>query len=520
MLDKKKEKLGFCALCAFSIWLGFPNDFISIPPLALFWPASLFYLGPAAKNWKEALRLGWLAAFAGSFAVLYWLCLPVKQVGGLPWPAALACAGLITIILSFQSGLFAAFSNIIAKAPFWRRLLLCALAWYLLETLFAVVAGFPWLPVAGALIQWPLLAQGADLIGASFLASIWFASILLCLRPMLKERIAGALCIIALLGYGSWRLASNPLDRNPQGPDTMAAIMIEGNVDQNTKWEPKFQKQSLDLYLRLSQEALKVSGVGHEGGVEDKPLLIWPETAMPFFYERNPALARQMDEAVAQMGCPLLFGAPGVEKSANGDEIFNRAFLLGPGGNIIGYYDKEHLVPFGEYAPEWLKLDFLEALLQGVGVYSEGQSSRPLVYGKLALGILICYEGIFPWLAQERVEAGANLLIDISNDGWFGKTPAARQHLYLTALRCIEQGRWLLRATNTGISAAADASGRVVTRGPMYKAGFLPCRAKLLEAHTIYYYVAAWLPWLAMGVFCIIFLFPMKTQGVSHVSFE
>ncbi len=155
-------------------------------------------------------------------------------------------------------------------------------------------------------------------------------------------------------------------------------------------------------------------------------------------------------------------------------------------------------MPFGEYLPSWLDWPFLEALLQGVGVYAEGTSASPLRYGDLALGMLICYEGIFPWLARERVAAGANILVDISNDGWFRGTPASRQHLYLTVLRALEQNRWLLRGTNTGISAVVDTRGRVTVRGPQFRAGTLAARARLNETPSRYNALAPWLPLAAV----------------------
>lgn len=174
---------------------------------------------------------------------------------------------------------------------------------------------------------------------------------------------------------------------------------------------------------------------------EARPLVVWPETALPFFFENNPLLAPKVRELAARSQTPLLLGAPGMERrpGVREPDIYNRAFLLGPDGRTLAHYDKEHLVPFGEYLPSWLNWKFLEALLQGVGVYTEGTTTAPLHYRNLALGMLICYEGIFPWLAQDRAAQGANILVDISNDGWFGATPAARQHLYLTALRALDR---------------------------------------------------------------------------------
>lgn len=122
-----------------------------------------------------------------------------------------------------------------------------------------------------------------------------------------------------------------------------------------------------------------------------------------------------------------------------------------------------HLVPFGEYVPEWLNWNFLADLLQEVGVYTPGRSAAPLVHEDLRLGMLICYEAVFPWLAQARVEHGANVLVDISNDGWFGRSPAALQHLYLASLRAVEQGRWLLRGTSSPASPPSSTPAAALT---------------------------------------------------------
>lgn len=478
--------VGVCA-----IWLGFPAVVYSFPPLVLLWPIALWRLGAMSAGYGAAFRFGLVVSCAGSLAALYWLAIPVAQVGGLPWPGAVACAVLIALVLATQGGLFAAAAYGARFCSPVRQAVILALVWYFLELGYAVVAGFPWLPIAGALAQWPLLVQPAAIFGAYLTGALWLCGLLLI---MLRRPMAGIWLSVALLAYSSWRICVDPEDVWPTGSDSIAALMVEGNVDQSQKWTLPFQERSLNDYLRLTEEGLLNAADKFKG---EKPLIIWPETALPFFYEINRPLAYRLGEAVARFGSPLLFGAPGMEKSPDGDElIYNRAFLLGGDGQRIGHYDKEHLVPFGEYLPSWLKLDFLEALLQGVGVYEEGAGAAPLRYGRVALGLLICYEGIFPWLAQDRVDSGANILVDISNDGWFGRSPAARQHLFLTALRCVEQGRYMFRATNTGISAVIDTRGRVVVRGPQFAAGSVACRGRLLGGRTAYHRLARLWPWI------------------------
>lgn len=497
------------------LWLGFPNDFISAPPLALLWPLSLAALGLGAPSVGAALRRGWLASLLGAVAALYWLSLPVHDVGGLPWALAVPCAVFISALVTFQGGLFCAAARLARVLAPWRLALGLALLWYLLEYAAAVLIGFPWLSLSGALAVWPLLVQAADTLGAYATGGLWLWACLLALfafpglagtwtfRP--RRLACGGLILALTLAYGHWRLAATPLELSPEGPGSVAVLFVEGNVDQGQKWLPDMQAETVDIYCTLTERGLAALGWHGDAAGGEPPLVIWPETALPFFFQTHRLSARVLD-LVRKEQIPLLFGAPGVERPAQGTGaeplIFNRAFLLGPDGRLEGWYDKEHLVPFGEYSPSWLNWPFLEALLQGVGVYTEGTATAPLTYGNLALGVLICYEGIFPWLAQARVSDGANILADISNDGWFRGTPASRQHLALTVLRALEQERWLLRGTNTGISAVVDTRGRLTASGPQFRAGTLAARARLCDGLSRYHLLAPWLPLLAAVALC------------------
>lgn len=490
-------------LGALAVWLGFPNDFLSLPPLVLLWPAALALLGRRAADPMAALRWGWFTSLAGGVAALYWLALPVHNVGGLPWLLAVPCALFIAACLASASGLFSLAAHLLRDRPPCCAAVLLALIWYLLETAYALALGFPWLPLAGALAVWPLLIQAADLVGAYALGGLWVLAVLLCLSALPGARGAkqnaramgagsrqwrcaatGLALAVLLPAYGGWRLHSLPCIAEPVGRKSLSVLFVEGNIDQNQKWLPAFQRQTVETYLTLTQKAL-------EERPDQKPLIIWPETALPFFFETDRLHAPRIRELAASAQSPLLLGAPGIEQRPGKEPaIFNRAFLLGPDGATLAHYDKEHLVPFGEYLPDWLNWGFLSALLQGVGVYETGTAVAPLRYGNLALGMLICYEGIFPWLAQTRVEDGADILVDISNDGWFGRTPAARQHLYLTALRGVEQNRWILRGTNTGISAVVDPRGRLTMRGNQFQAEALWAGAGLVATPSLYHHIA------------------------------
>lgn len=507
-----------CLAIIAAVWLGFPNDVLHLPPLVLFWPMGLAFLGRCASSSRQALGRGWFSSLTGGLAALYWLGLPVHLVGGLSWLTAMACALGITACITFPCGMFAVAAHLWRKRPLWAQALLLGMVWYLLEELAARILGFPWLSLSNALSAWPILVQIADIVGSYALAGIWTTVVLLSVFGLCKGRCGlpyHAVSIVllgAILGYGGWQLAAVPFTTSPVGRKTLDVLFVEGNVDQNQKWIPAFQRQTVDLYLTLTEQAL-----GQHPGKH--PLVIWPETAMPFFFAEEGLHTPRIRRLAARHGIPLLLGAPGKDDNTahRPSRVYNRAFLLGSEGDILAYYDKEHLVPFGEYLPEWLHWEFLEALLQGVGVYSEGTSTAPLRQDNLALGVLICYEGIFPWLAQQRVSDGANILVDISNDGWFGKTPAARQHLYATALRALEQNRWILRGTNTGISAVVDTRGRLVFCGGQFQAQALWAKADVQTQVSPYHDYAPWIPFVAM--ICLIGVY-FATSRKKHALFS
>ncbi len=474
---------------ALALWAGFANDAVSLPPLVLFYPFCLALLGAAAPSRGAALRRGWLCAWAAHAAALYWLALPVHNIGGLPWALAAPCALFVSACLAAAGGLLslAAFHLRDRSAP----ALVAGLTatWYVLEWSFAVVAGFPWLPLAGALTAWPALTQAADSVGAYMTGALWAGATLALFWPGKgpRRRCAGLALAALLFGYGELRLRESPADAAPQGPDSLSVLFVEGNIDQNVKWTTAFQRRTTEIYLSLTR-----AGLDERPG--ETPLIIWPETALPYDFARFSMYAGAVRGLAAAARTPLLTGAPGFEGEGEHRRVYNRALLIGPDGEQAGSYDKEHLVPFGEYVPSWLDWDFLAALLQEIGTYSPGADPRPLRSGRLALGMLICYEAVFPWLAQERVAQGANILVDISNDGWFGATPAPRQHLYLTALRAVEQRRWILRGANTGISAVIDPCGRIVVSGGQFRRQWIWGRARLMEERSLYHRLAPFLP--------------------------
>jgi apolipoprotein N-acyltransferase len=339
-----------------------------------------------------------------------------------------------------------------------------------------LLTGFPWLPLAAALAPWPATIQGAAYLGVYGLSGLlaWLAVWLAVPGPLTRQALIAVLAGAALFVAGNQRLGS------PPARDGVAHVtIVQGNVEQDQKWDPELQAATLEKYLGLTAKAT---------GNAPTDLVVWPETAMPFFFQDQGPLAHRLTQYVTDTGVPILFGAPAHEPRADGSQAYiNRAYLVTRAG-VAGSYDKEHLVPFGEYVPLGRYLTFIHKLVAGVGDFRPGSHQSPLRTGRLALGVLICYEAIFPELAQQRVEAGANLLINISNDAWFGDSPAPRQHLDLALLRAVEQGRAIIRGTNTGISAAIDPRGRILAQGGLFTTLTLPCPEVPLVSETTWFH--------------------------------
>lgn len=524
---------------ALGLWLGMPNPLVQLPMLALLYPAALFALGREATSVRRALRAGWLCGFVGASACMYWVAIPVHEFGGLPWPLAAPCALFMGLYIGLYGGLFAVLAHKLTSkedslSP-WQIALGLGLGWYLLEWFRGwFLSGFPWLSLASAFAPWPLLVQGVSVVGTYGLSGVLVGLVCLLFPPLKSKPFwrtlpvwGGVLCFALLLVFGWWRVELvYPLDAPttttvPVAPGVPVAL-VQGNLDQNVKWEPSMQRLTVQRYLTLSTEALAFPAPG----VGRPSLLLWPETAMPFDYQRNKAFPSQIRAYASEHNVALLFGSPGFRRVAppatDKTDTFNRAYLV-TAGEDSGWYEKEHLVPFGEYMPPFLDIPFLRPLLQGVGNFTSGEKIVPLTVvlpsavpdtapadtvaprnppdKPLVLGVLICYETVFPELARQRVADGAEVFVNISNDAWFGRSAAPEQHLQLTLLRAVEQGRWLMRATNTGLSAFIDPAGRVRARSALFTAQTLSARVVPLRNRTVFFHVEPWLPALALLVF-------------------
>jgi apolipoprotein N-acyltransferase len=442
-----------CAI-AFPPWDVGPLAFVGLMPLFL----ALEGTTPRAAAW-----LGYAAGLSSYLATIWWVINTMTTYGRMPLLLSLVALLLLCGILA---GYTAAFAGLLVLGRRWLRPprgiepLSAAGLWVALEFLRAhLFSGFPWALLGYTQYRQPtvrLLAAATGVYGISALLLLvngGLAGLLALWLEAGEERVRwraallpvglAALALLATLAYA--RL----LWRDPTGGAAIRVGLLQGNIDQSLKWDRSYQTATLDIYERLTRRVAAA-----------KPgLIVWPETAVPFFLRREPELAARVYGLAEETGVPMLVGSPDV-----GDDgrLYNTAFLLGRDGRIQGRYDKRHLVPFGEYVPLHQVFFFLDKLVVGIGDFGRGRTATVFSLDGARFSVMICYEAIFPDEVREFVRDGAEFLVNITNDAWFGRSGAPSQHLAMAAMRAVENGMYLVRAANTGITAVVAPTGEIL----------------------------------------------------------
>ncbi|WP_305043045.1 apolipoprotein N-acyltransferase [Geoalkalibacter sp.] len=442
-------------------------------------------------------RSGFTAGLVFFAVVLYWLNIVMTTYGGLH-PVLSATAYLLLVLylaLFFGTATWAA-CRLREKLGYAPTLTLPIL-WVALEFLRSfLLTGFPWATLGYSQQGRLALIQSADLFGVyglSFLLVFGNAVLAEAVRWLRGQRSLPrvalpllVLLVCANLAYGIWKLAADPDRRERQ----MRVALAQGNIDQGVKWDPAYQQETIRIYGELSRQA------GREWQPE---LIIWPEAATPFYFQEPGALSEQVRQVPRDLGTFLLFGSPAYEVVNRQYQYLNSAFLLGTDGEILGRSDKVHLVPFGEYVPLKPFLPFVDKLVVGIGDFSAGTIS-PLPMNGARLGVLVCYEAIFPELARDYVRQGSDLLVNITNDAWFGRSSAPYQHLAMSRFRAVENRIWLARAANTGISAFVTPSGRILEATPIFEQAVVHAEVGLGAGESLYLRIGDTLPTLFLGL--------------------
>lgn len=428
---------------------------------------------------RRGFLWGWLCGVIYFAGTVYWTGGVMARYGGIDALLAAAIAGLLIAFLSLFPGVFGIIQTQLAHRHGPRALLLAPFVWTATELgrtwLFG---GFPWALVGYSQTSVLPVAQVASLTGVYGLSAlIVFVSAAAALGVTGRGRErwiapAVALGLVAVCAaWGSARMADGRLVSS--GTPVMVGL-VQGNVPQDRKWDPAFASAILRDYLDATREAA-------DRGAK---LVIWPESATPFYYERSPQ-AEAIRMLARERGVWILLGSDEVDP-VDPSVSYNSAFLVRPDGSTAGVYRKVRLVPFGEYVPFRRVLFFAAPLVEAVGDFAPGEAPVPLPFAGGIVSTAICYEVVYPALIREGVLEGSTLLTTITNDAWFGRSSAPYQHFEMAAMRAIEQGRYLARSANTGISGVVDPYGRILAASDLFVPAVLVEQVRLIEARTVY----------------------------------
>lgn len=457
--------------------LGFAAWFSFVP---LFWALD-------GEGKRRGFALGYIYGFVFFLGTVNWVIHSMYHYGGVPILASVLVMLTLVAYLSLFPAVFGLFFAASSGASVAARVILAPSLWAALEYLRGYLfTGFPWAVLGYTQAHYLPVIQIADntgVWGVSFLVVAVNAAVFFVARAYAKkerlpvwEALVVALMFISTVSYGV--LTIRGVDGAMESWSKIKAGVLQGSIDQGVKWDKSYQQKTLDIYRALSVNA---SGAGAR-------LLVWPETAIPFYFEADKVKNGFIGDIVRDTGSYLLTGSPSYNynRASGTTEYFNSAYLVSPEADVIGRYDKVHLVPFGEYVPLRSILPF-EKLTAGVGDFSSGPGPLPIRFEGGGIGVLVCFESIFPELARLEVKNGATVLVNITNDGWFGRTAAPYQHFEMSVLRAVENKTFVLRAANTGISAVIDPVGRIRKKTRLFEKAAIVDEIGLRHSRPTFY---------------------------------
>jgi len=476
------------------IALSFPNAGISF----LAWFALIpLLIALEGASLRTAFRIGFTCGLSAYTIVLYWINIVITHYGHLPWAVSVPLYLMLTAWLAFFYGL----ATLVARYGEQighKTAFTLPVAWVAGDFIRSfLLTGFPWAMLGHSQYRILPLIQIADVTGVYgitlliVLANVVFYRVLRANSGVgvpypAKSAIVLIIGLIATLFYGFNCL--NGLEAQSAKP--LKVALIQGNIPQDVKWSPAFRDKTMAIYEQLTKEAAK-------GGAN---LVVWPESAVPFFFQDQPEEAEKIRTLARQLNTYLLLGSPAHELRNSNPTFLNSAFVIAPSGDTIARGDKIHLVPFGEYVPLGRFLPFINKIVVGIGDFSSGEHATPLPIDRTQAGLLVCYEAIFPELARDYVRNGARILVNITNDAWFGNSSAPYQHLSIAAFRAVETRTPLIRAANTGITAIIDQNGHIRTMTALFVEAFKTGEVSPGTADSLYLKIGDTPAWFCVAL--------------------
>jgi apolipoprotein N-acyltransferase len=484
---------------------------------------------------RQAFRLGWLSGTISFTGIMAWVVTAMHTYGSVPLLISYAVMLLLTAYLGLFLALYSAgfvwFCSLVPRYGLFAAPCL----WVTLELARTYLfSGLPWALLGYSQYRQIDVIQIADhlgVYGVSFLivlVNVAVAELIAWLMPLFRGFVPARLpwelvTTSAILVGLSWAYSTSLIvGEEIKAPQTRIEVgVVQPNVNQAVKWDQAYRDEILARYDRLTESM----GYGTD-------LVVWPEAATPFVYEREPVYQLQLVAIAHRASAPLLFGSPAVRFDVDRTPyLLNSAYFLSPDGPLLGRYDKQHLVPFGEYIP--LKsslLFFLDKLVEGIGDFHAGPGPNVFSFtpkrpshaaGSTApssrsvkFGVLICYEVIFPDLVRRFALNGAEFLVTITNDAWFGESSAPMQHFSMVVFRSVENHLAFARAANTGVSGFIDPFGRILQASPIFTETTMQATIPAWQPHTFYSRygdVFAYGCMLVCAILCLFGLF--RTEG-------
>jgi apolipoprotein N-acyltransferase len=463
------------------------------PRFELVWlaPAALTPLLVAVVREPRAVRrflLGWAAGVAYWFGVCYWIQYTLAVHGGMGEIEAWALFCLFAAVKALHMGVFAWLAAFPMRR--WWAVPGVAALWVAVEATHGSL-GFAWLALGNAGIDMPVpmrLAPLTGVYGLSFVFAATAAALALTLLRRPRVEVAWLLALPLLF----------LLPRLPAAaPGHETALLAQPAISETEEWT----LESVDAMQREQVTLTLNAALRHP----DRPpsIVAWPEVPAPLYYDEDARFQSRVNDLARTLHAYLLIGS--VAHNPAGEPL-NSAVLVSPEGNMVDRYDKVNLVPFGEFVP-WPFGFLVDKISTEAGDFAAGDRVvvSPAGDGHL-IGAFICYESVFPGFVRKFAAGGAQVLFNISNDGWFGQSAARRQHLAIVRMRAAENRRWILRSTNDGITAAIDAAGRVRATLPLSNEGTLETSFDYISQKTVYTRWGDWFAWLcaSLALLCLL----------------